>query len=303
MIETPVLIIIFNRPDFSKKAFENLQKVKPKKLYIISDGARSEKEKSEVLQCREIFANIDWECQVKRDYSDVNLGLRERIAGGISWVFQSEEELIILEDDCIPNEDFFSFCQQMLERYKEDKRIMTINGCNLNPLLTTELKESYFFSKYANSWGWATWKRAWVMFDKGLEGLDDPFVLKNFTINHPSRKRSLIYWKYKLNEVKSQKINSWAYRWMFSLWENSGLAIVPRTNLIKNVGNDERSSNTKGKLHYINIETSTLDTDYIVHPKHVLSNFCYDKWVEDSIYSKSIRHRMIWLVKKLTFQI
>lgn len=303
MIKTPILVIIFNRPDFTKRLYDILRKMEPAKLYIISDGARTKEEDKDVQLSRSIFSNIDWDCDAKYDFADTNVGLRTRISGGINWAFQFEERLIILEDDCIPHSDFFIFCETMLEKYKSDQRVMTINGCNLNPSICESLTESYFFSKYANSWGWATWKRAWTMYDKGLQGLDDPFVLKNFTVNLPSRKRSLIYWKYKLNEVKSQKINSWAYRWMFSLWENSGLAIVPRTNLVRNIGNDKRSSNTKGKLHYINIETSTLHPDHIIHPKHVLSNFCYDEWVEDSIYSKSIRHRIIWLIKKLTFQI
>ncbi|MCW0483179.1 glycosyltransferase family 2 protein [Gaoshiqia sediminis] len=299
----PILIIVFNRPDFALKLFEALAKLKPEKLYVISDGPRNEREAIDVEKSRLIFNNVDWNCQIKYDYSSVNIGLRQRITSGIDWVFQSEETLIILEDDCIPQPDFFKFCSSMLDRYADDNRIMAINGCNLNPRLSKTFPNSYFFSKYANSWGWATWKRAWDLFDRDLSGFDDKDTFKNFTYNFPYRTRSSLYWHYKMGVVKESKINSWAYRWMFSLWIQNGLAVVPKFNLIQNIGDDERSTNTKGNLHFLKIESSPIIEDELSHPNFIHANLTYDKWLEDSIYSKSLKYRLLWMIKKLTFQI
>lgn len=299
MFTTPILVIIFNRPDFSKNIFLALKQLQPARLYVISDGARTLEEEVAVIQSRDIFNTIDWKCEVKYNYSDVNLGLRKRISGGISWAFQNEEELIILEDDCIPNPDFFMFCNELLGRYKGDERIMCINGCNLNPKMSEKFPDAYFFSRYANSWGWATWKRAWNLFDSDLEGLENRYSAKNFTYYLPYRYRSASYWNYKLTEVKNSNINSWAYRWMFTLWINNGLAIVPHSNLIRNIGNDNRSTNTRGRLHYINISTSPLNPDKSWNPRFILANANYDRWLENSIYSKSILTRIMWFLKKI----
>jgi hypothetical protein len=299
MFTTPILVIIFNRPDFAKNIYDSLYLLQPTKLYIVSDGARNEKEKEDVLQSRAVFDKISWDCDVKFNFSEINLGLRQRISGGISWAFENEEKLIILEDDCIPHPDFFKFCEEMLVMYKDDTRIMSINGCNLNPRISDNYSEYYFFSQYANSWGWATWKRAWNLYDSELAGLDNIDVIKNFTFNLPYRYRSDTYWKYMLKKVKRLKIDSWAYRWMFTLWQNKGLAIVPQTNLIQNIGNDRRSTNTRGNLHYINIRTSTINPNKSNNPKHAIANSSYDKWLEDSIYSKSPLNRTIWLFKRL----
>lgn len=299
----PILVIIFNRPEFTQKLFEVISQIQPEKLYVISDGPRNEEEALEVKKSRAIFKTISWPGQVKYNYADTNMGLRQRISSGIDWAFEYEEKLIILEDDCIPHPSFFRFCDELLSKYENDTRVMTINGCNLNPALSTSLPTSYFYSKYANSWGWATWKRAWSLYDRDLSGLDDREVLKNFSYFFTNSWRADIYWHYYLNRVKNSKINSWAYRWMFSLWIQNGLAIVPKNNLIQNIGIDERSSNTKGKYHYLNIEATPISNNMLSHPKFTHVNISYDKWLENTVYSKSLRYRLIWLIKKITLQI
>ena len=299
MFNVPILIIIFNRPDFAKKVYEALSELKPSKLFVISDGPRTLEDEKDILLSRNIFNTITWNCEVKYNYLIANIGLRKLISGGITWAFQNEEKLIILEDDCIPHPDFFTFCEDLLIKYQDDNRIMTINGCNLNPNLSQNNSELFFFSKYANSWGWATWKRAWKLFDSELVGLENKNSAKNFAFNLPYRYRSALYWHYKLNEVKNSKINSWAYRWMFTLWLNNGLAIVPHSNLIQNIGNDKRSTNTKGNLHYLNICTTTLNKNKSKDPLCIIANLYYDKWLEDTIYSKSVINRFNWVVKKI----
>lgn len=299
MFTTPILVIIFNRPDFAKNIFSALSQLKPTKLYVISDGARTLDEEKEVLESRKIFNSIPWDCEVNYNYSDVNLGLRKRISGGISWVFQMEEKLIIIEDDCIPHPDFFTYCDVLLKQFKDDKRIMSINGCNLNPKISEKNSETYFFSRYSNSWGWATWKRAWDLFDSELVGLENKTTARNFSKNLPFQYRSHTYWLFILKNVKNLKIDSWAYRWMFTLWINNGLAIVPSSNLIQNIGNDQRSTNTRGHLHYINIRTSNLKKSKSQEPKQIIANLCYDRWLENTVYSKSLGNRIIWIFKQL----
>jgi hypothetical protein len=218
---------------------------------------------------------------------------------GIDWAFETEEKLIIIEDDCIPHPDFIPFCETMLNKYKDNKEIMTINGCNLNHSLSRNNNETYFFSRYANSWGWATWKDAWRNFDRELLGLKNTQINNVLKSHFTAPLRATLYWRYKLKEVDKNRINSWAFRWMFTLFENKAFAIVPRTNLISNVGNDERSTNTKGKLHYINLPTESIEYQKIIHPKHIIPNNNYDKWVEDSIYSKTFKYRINWMFQKI----
>ena len=297
--KTALLLIIFNRPDFTLKLFEQLKKVKPSRIYIISDGGRNDKERLIIENSRSIFNTIDWDCQVKINYSDYNMGLRKRIVSGIDWAFETEDQLIIIEYECIPHTDFIPFCEAMLEKYKDNKEIMTINGCNLNHNLSLNNKEAYFFSRYANSWGWATWKEAWYLYDKDLDGLKNPKINKILKSHFTSPFRATMYWRYKLNKVKTNRINSWAFRWMFTLFEKKALAIVPRTNLITNIGNDERSTNTKGKLHYINLPTSSINSSKSNDPQNTTPNNIYDKWVEDSIYSKSFCYRINWIRERI----
>lgn len=299
MYNIPILVIIFNRPDFTKILYNTLSVLEPAKLYVISDGPRTIQEKEIIMQSREIFNKIEWDCEVIYNYSEKNLGLRETISNGITCAFQNEEKLIILEDDCVPHKDFFWLCENLLSKYQNDHRIMAINGCNLNPRISQNYTELYFFSKYANSWGWATWKRAWDLYDSDLSGLENTNIVMNFAFNLPYRYRSAIYWNYKLNAVKKSKINSWAYRWTFSLWINNGLAIVPYTNLIQNIGNDQRSTNTRGHHNYLNIPITALNKKTLAEPKFIIANSVYDKWIENNIYSKSIINRIYWATKKI----
>lgn len=298
-IDIAILIIIFNRPDFSALLLKQLEILKPTKLYIVSDGARDEQEKIIVEESRMIFNTIGWKCDIKYNYATYNMGLKNRIISGIDWVFENEEQLIILEDDCIPHPDFFPFCETMLAKYKNDENVMCINGCNLNQILTINNNASYFFSRYANSWGWATWRDSWNKFDRDLKGLHDTDINTKFKRVLPSGLRARLYWKYIFSKVQSSHINSWAFRWMFTLFENNAFAIVPKINLISNKGADSRSTNTRGKLHFINLPTGKLLTSEIIDPTNLETDSIYDSWIENTIYSKSLKYRLLWIIKKL----
>ena len=235
-LTTPVAIIIFNRPDTTKKVFEEIRKAKPERLFVIADGPRQNVE-DDIELCeltREITKNIDWNCKVTRDYAIKNYGLRKRVAGGLTRMFESVDTAIILEDDCVPQQSFFPYCQELLERYREEKKVMMISGNNF----FSELRQkeySYHFSSFNHIWGWATWKRAWHLYNdemKDWSDLKEDDFLNNILQNDDSVK----YFKIIFQEVYKGKINSWAYRWLYSMLRKDGLSIVPSKNLVTNIG-------------------------------------------------------------------
>ena len=232
-LTTPVLFLVFNRLDTTKKVFEEIKKAKPKELFVAADGPRNEEEKKKTDAVRDyIKKNINWKCKTKFLFREKNLGCKYAVSGAIDWFFENVEKGIILEDDCLPSQSFFRFTQEMLEKYKDDKRIMHISGTNVEGI--SKIKEDYFFSNTFNVWGWATWRRAWKHYD--VEMKDWP---KQFINAVMKRKMNLINF---LRYIRTNsltylgKINTWDYQWDFSCLINSGLSIVPKKNLIKNLG-------------------------------------------------------------------
>ena len=149
-LTTPVVFIIFNKIEATEKVFEVLKRVRPSKLFIIADGPRKEKPEEDFIcaQVRKITEEINWECEVFRNYADENLGLRKRIMTGLHWVFQNVMEAIIIEDDCLPDDSFFKFCQDMLKKYEHNEKVLTISGNKI--LSDIKLEKSYYFSRFAH---------------------------------------------------------------------------------------------------------------------------------------------------------
>lgn len=245
-LTTPVLFLIFNRPDTTQQVFEAIRSAKPSRLYIAADGPRKGKpyEKKRCEEAREIATAVDWECSVKTLFRDENLGCGNSVAGAISWFFEQETEGIVLEDDCLPSSSFFRFCSELLKRYRNDTRIMQIGG---NNFLDEEFRDdeySYMFSDRNYVWGWATWKRAWDLFDFQTRHYDE--VLKKGYLNDCFNS---IYQKDYLNYVFDEtfvrrKKNVWSYQFDFARIINSGLTIVPNRNLVINVGFGEHATHT-----------------------------------------------------------
>ncbi|NEP76999.1 MAG: glycosyltransferase family 2 protein, partial [Okeania sp. SIO3B3] len=166
----PVVLIIFNRPDTTAKVFEVIRQVKPPQLFVIADAPRLDKS-GEVERCiaaRKIIDRVDWQCEVLTNYSEINLGCRERVYSGLNWVFSLVESAIILEDDCVPHLTFFRFCQELLERYRDNNQVMAISGDNFQ-FGNNTTEHSYYFSRYPHCWGWATWRRAWKNYDNQMQ--------------------------------------------------------------------------------------------------------------------------------------
>ncbi len=267
MFNTPILLIIFNRPETTRQVFERLRDIKPKRLYVVADGPRSNV-KTDIKFCheaREIIGSIDWECELKTNFNDVNLGLKTTISKGISWFFESVERGIILEDDCVPNDSFFEFCEKLLEKYNNDRRVMSISGNNFIENYKNE--ESYYFSRIPSVWGWATWRRAWQLMD--LEMQKFAAFKKNKEIeNIFNDSLTQKFWVFKF-EDEFNGGNSWAYPWVFTHFINNGLCIIPRTNLVSNIGFGSEATHAK-QVDSVFSNLKTNNIKILAHPLFII---------------------------------
>jgi len=246
-MKTPVLLLIWNRPQTTKKVFARLREIKPQILFIAADGPRKdvESDKKKCLETRKVVDKVDWKCKVKRLYRDTNLGLKKSVPESISWFFKNNIEGIILEDDCLPDLSFFKFCQLMLKRYKNNKRIMHITGDNFQPQRTWN-KNKYYFSKYPHIWGWATWRGAWEGYDVSMSGWTEFRKSKNLTKICVTFWEKM-YWTAILDAVFRGKINTWDYQWMYAVWKSGGLSVNPGVNLVSNIGFGDGAVHTVSK--------------------------------------------------------
>ncbi|MDJ0798483.1 MAG: glycosyltransferase family 2 protein [Calothrix sp. MO_167.B12] len=235
-MKTPVAFIIFKRPDTTKKVFEAIRQAKPPKLFVIADGPRLDKpgEAEKCAATRAIIDRVDWDCEVFKNYADVNMGCKERVSSGLEWVFNNIEEAIILEDDCLPELTFFRFCEELLEKYRNDQRVMSITGTNLLGEWKSEI-QSYHFSYYFSCWGWATWKRAWDCYDVDMKLWSMPEI-KNRVRDIIADEKQYLNRKQHLDNTYNGKTNSWAYQFLFMCLAYSGFSVTPSVNLISNIG-------------------------------------------------------------------
>jgi hypothetical protein len=247
-LRVPVLLIIFNRPDTTRRVFEAIREAKPPRLYIAADGPRPEV-KTDPENCekaRTIVQQVDWPCEVNTLFRDTNLNCGLAPSSAFTWFFDHEEEGIILEDDCLPSPSFFGYCQELLQRYRSDTRIMHIGGNNFLNGWQKDKDYSYYFSGSGHIWGWATWRRAWKHFDFNLRHYADlkpKGYFNNFFLNWPEKFYRLR--KFDKTVRPGTKVDWWDYQWDFARYIHSGLAIVPKVNLVKNIGFGEIATHTK----------------------------------------------------------
>lgn len=275
-LTTPVAFIIFNRPDTTQKVFNAIREAKPPKLLVIADGARIDKEGEAELckQTRAIIDQVDWDCEVLVNYSDVNLGLRKRVSSGLDWVFEQVEEAIILEDDCLPHPTFFRYCQELLEKYRDDERIMMISGDNFQ-FGRKRSEYSYYFSHYGHCWGWASWRGAWTKYDDSMQlwqELRDNKWLKDVLGND----QAVAYWS-RIFQSVYDGFSSWAYIWQYTLWLNSGLTILPNVNLISNIGFGSGTHTTDVNSPLANMKIEAINFP-LRHPPFIIRNTQADEF-------------------------
>lgn len=243
-LTTPVAFLVFNRPDTTEQIFSKIREARPSRLFLVADGPRDNRpdDKARCAAVRNIIDQVDWPCEVSKNYSDKNLGCKIRISSGIDWVFSCVEEAIILEDDCLPDSTFFRFCQEMLDHYRHDEKVMMISGTNLLGKWNT-ISQSYHFSSSGSIWGWASWRRAWRCYDVNMSRWTDPAirlkVRNNLGDGYIFRSKEIEF-----DRVSAGKVDTWDYQWSFAQLVHSGLSVVPAVNLISNVGFNSNATHT-----------------------------------------------------------
>ncbi len=296
-LKTPVAFIIFKRPDTTEKVFEAIRQAKPPKLLVIADGARKDKpgEAGKCAATRAIIDRVDWDCEVLKNYSDINLGCGKRVSSGLDWVFDQVEEAIILEDDCLPHPTFFRFCEELLERYRYDERIASISGQNVQ-FNRKRTDYSYYFSRYNHIWGWATWRRAWQYYDFKMN-LWSEIKRQNFLRDILQDEQAVKDWTKVFQNMYDGDKNTWGFQWQFACWIHNRLGIISNVNLISNIGFGAESthlSNTKSR--HANIPTEAMEFP-LKHPPFMIRDEQADNFTQKTLFSSlnpSLVKRFLW---------
>ena len=274
---TAVLFLIFNRPDTTQQVFEVIRQVKPPRLYVAADGPRANREGEAQLaaQARQIATAVDWSCEVKTLFREENLGCKNAVSSGIDWFFENEEQGIVLEDDCLPHLDFFTFCETLLNRYASDERVWVVTGDNFQDGQQRS-DGSYYFSRYNHVWGWATWRRAWTKRDMEIKFWPEWKQSPEWSAWLPDKVERK-YWSRTFDRMYKNQIDTWDYSWTSSVWFNSGLTATPNVNLVSNIGFGPEATHTKGKSTLS--RRKTADMKNIIDPKNLMQAVDADRYV------------------------
>ena len=270
LVQSPVVLIMFNRPNLTRKVFDAIASARPRMLFVVSDGPRSDIKSDVQLvnECREIIKSVNWDCEVFTKYSEENLGCRDSVASGLSWVFSKVERAIILEDDCLPSKGFFQFCDELLELYKTDESIGSICGSNLDAADTRDLTASYYLSRYPAVWGWATWRRVWNQYNsemKELEILGSREAIFKQGLASQSRR----FWISRLQLIAQMKLDTWDYQLVFLHWRTGMKSLVSKLNLVSNLGFGEGATHTINSFSEF-ANKKKLEPDFpLLHPSSV----------------------------------
>lgn len=299
MFNTPIVYLFYNRPDCVKITFPTLQKLKPRKLYLVADGPKSNEDKTLCDNSKEIVEDfLKWDCEVIRLYSEQNLGLAHRTVSALDEIFNNEEELIFVEDDNYAESSFFYFCETLLKKYKNEKNIYHIGGCNLfEKAIEKTYNHDYLFSARMTGWGFATWKRAWSRMDLSMKNWaneDKDKFLREWCVTSEQRKlMKKVFDQHCLNPDPW----AWSYAWIYTCWSNGGLSITPTKNLISNIGFSPTATNTKlstKDIIYIPLKRSRITS--INHPSTVVRNYRFEK--NSLRLEKTSLLRRIWNILK-----
>ena len=296
-----VVIIPFIRPEKTKRVFEAIRQARPEKLFVLSDGPRNDAEALKVKAIREyIDTHVDWPCEVFKRYPETNLGCKTNIASGLDWVFGQVEDAIILEDDCVPDPTFFRFCQELLEKYRDEPKVTNINGTNLairDPKFKCD--DSYYFANIDLTWGWATWRRAWQHYDVNMKQWPKwktECLLKKVLQND----EYVDYFTYLFDRYATGKVDAWPAQWILVRWALGSLSIAPANNLIMNIGFDQESSHglydetdIRANLPFTPI-AFPLKHPTSINPNREADEFVYRQGIQINYYFKQ---KLLWLFK------
>lgn len=288
-VKTPVVLVVFNRPAQTRQVLRVIGGVRPETLYVVADGPRAGRVEDEAL-CREtraLFDALPWPCAVHKDFAPDNLGCGRRPATGLDWVFGQVDRAIILEDDCVPDATFFRFCDELLDRYADDERVMMVSAMNLAGSWK-EAEQSYHFSYYGSTWGWATWRRAWRHFNYDMP------MWKNAEVQ--DRVRDVLaeesQFAYRKAVFDGDHAKAWDYQWHFARISQSGLAAVPAVNMMTNLGFGAHATHTKDANSPLAKIPALAMTFPLRHPFAVAVDRRYDSlWFAKNAPAGFQRHR------------
>jgi len=300
-LSTPVAFLIFNRPDLTQIVFNAIRQAKPSMLLVVADGARPNclSEAENCSKARSVIEQVDWNCQVLTNFSQINLGCKRRISTGLDWIFNTVEEAIILEDDCLPHRSFFQFCQELLDYYRNDTRIMAISGDNFQ-FGRRRTKDSYYVSRYNHCWGWASWRRAWQHYDVEMK-LWKTIRDGNWLADLLGDRATIDRWTELFDQVASDRIDTWDFQWTFACWMQHGLTILPNVNLVSNLGFSASGTHTTKPSPYMNLSTEEIQFP-LQHPAFLIRDAQADERTQQSIYcerrSARIRNQLKRVLEK-----
>jgi hypothetical protein len=279
LFQTPILFLVFNRPDTTQKVFDRIRQIKPSRLFVAADGPRLTKEGEDEL-CRKVRSiikdGIDWECDFQFLFRDQNLGCGKAVSSAITWFFEHVEEGIILEDDTLPDISFFTYCEELLIKYEDRPEIMMISGDNFR-LQKNNMKESYGFTRYCNIWGWATWKRVWNLYDFNMSDwpeLKSQSLLKKILTHN----FEIEYWTNKFDSTFYGSEDTWDWQLQYLCFKYKGLAVEPSVNLVMNIGFREDATHTIMAAEYW-IFGNLIPGNLVIkqHPKKITRDIAGDK--------------------------
>lgn len=295
-LQTAVLFLVFNRPDTTRQVFEAIRQAKPPRLYVAADGPRTsrEGESERVAQVRKIATEVDWPCEVKTLFRKENIGCKKAVCGGIDWFFENEEQGIILEDDCLPNPDFFTFCETLLNRYASDERVWVVTGDNFQDGQRRG-EASYYFSRYNHVWGWASWRRAWTKRDMEIKFWPEWKKSREWAFWLPDRVERR-YWEKIFDKMYRNEVDTWDYPWTATVWFKNGLTATPNVNLVSNIGFGPEATHTTADGAMSRMRT--LGMKIVANPESVKQSFEADRYVFNEYFKGG---RVFFLYKVFSF--
>lgn len=298
-LRTPVVLLVFNRPDVTARVFEAVRRARPAKLVVVADGPRTSKA-GETERCRATRAvteAVDWDCEVVRDYAEENLGCMWRVSSGLDRAFSLVEEAIVLEDDCVPHPTFFGYCEELLDRYRDDARVMAVAGTNFQ-FGRRRGPYDYYFSRYNHCWGWASWRRAWSQFDVSMRTWPE-LREGGWLLDILGDRRAADYWRRIFDAVTEDRINSWAYRWTFACWRESGLTCLPAVNLVSNIGFSDEATHTRGRDRYADMGVEAVGLP-LRHPPFMIRDAIADAFTQSTMFaSPRLARRILGRLKRM----
>lgn len=282
MFQTPIVLILFNRPELTAQVFAAIRQLRPERLFLIADGPRHTHPHDGVrcTDARQIVAQVDWPCSVQHNYSAQNLGCGHRVASGLDWVFSQVDAAIILEDDTLPDPSFFPFCEELLTRYSGDERVAYISGHNSFGRWE-KATASYFACRHGSIWGWATWRRAWQQYDFTLARFRT-WEIQSILARHMPDPEHAAHQEWLFHHFTGKVIDTWDIQWTLSCLLHGTLCLMPSHNLVRNLGFHGDATHTVDNCDMRSALPSYPLTMPLVHPQPAERNAPddqFDRWV------------------------